>query len=216
MKVIVGKEFNSTPIFSDTMEHIVFSPYWNVPYSIATEELLPKIKENPGFITANNYELLTGWSQDPAVVDPYSVGWDSIMADNFPYRIRQKPGGANALGHVKFMFPNDLDIYLHDTPSDYLFEHDQRGFSHGCIRVEKPEDMAVYLLKDKPGYDRNKIEQLMNSGEETYVNLEKKLPVHIIYWTTYVNEEGKLNFTNDIYSFDKLQIEALEKKEREM
>lgn len=216
MKVIVGQDFNSTPIFSDTMEHLVFSPYWNVPNSISTEEILPKAQENPDHLSTNNYELLSGWEEDPKVIDPYSVDWDTLSADNFPFRIRQKPGPGNALGKVKFMFPNNLSIYLHDTPEGNLFSRDERGFSHGCIRVEEPEDMAVYLLQNKPGYDRKRIKQLMEDGSETIVKLEEKVPVHIIYWTTFVDDNGRLNFSNDIYNFDKAQIKAIEKKAKEM
>ncbi|MEX0966016.1 MAG: L,D-transpeptidase family protein [Bacteroidia bacterium] len=208
MRVIVGKKMNSTPIFSDTMEYLVFAPYWNVPNSIATEEILPKQIENSSYLAEHNYELLSGWGKDASVVHPIWVNWKKMKRDSFKFRIRQKPGPWNALGHVKFIFPNDMDIYLHDTPTDHLFSRAERDFSHGCIRIEEPAKLADFLLPDK---DTEEIEELMAAENETVVPLKKQYPVHILYWTTWVDDDGKVNFRDDLYDFDQVQLNAIER-----
>lgn len=212
MKVIVGKVMNSTPVFADEVEYVDFSPYWNVPNSIATQEILPNIKANPGYLAANHYQLLSGWGSDPAVIDPYTVRWDTITARNFPYRIRQLPGPWNALGRVKFMFPNDFSIYLHDTPADYLFKESKRNFSHGCIRVEKPVELAQYLL---PELTVEEAKQLMNRRSPIARSLDEHIPIYILYWTAWVDAEGYLHFRDDLYSLDKESIMALREMEEQ-
>lgn len=181
MKVIVGSEYEdrATPAFADSMRYIEFAPYWNVPKEIAEKEIWPKVDADPGYLERNDYEL---------------------VEENGETRIRQKPGEKNALGRVKFMFPNPLDIYLHDTPEHALFEQDVRAFSHGCIRVEKPVELAEYALAGKPGWTRERIEQAM-AGENQQVALARKIPIYIVYFTTFVRD-GKLYFGNDIYERD--------------
>jgi murein L,D-transpeptidase YcbB/YkuD len=203
MRVVVGKEFKSTPIFSDKLEYIVFSPYWNVPKSITIEEILPAQEKNPNFISRMNMEVVKGWDPKKVIrVDPSEVPWYNIENDNFDYWIRQKPGKNNPLGLVKFIFPNNHNVYLHDTPNDYLFDKVRRDFSHGCIRVAEPMRVAQFLLKDKPEWTDNRIKKAMNSGEEQFVNISK-VPVYILYFTTWVDSEGKLQVRNDIYGLDK-------------
>jgi L,D-transpeptidase YcbB len=178
MKVIVGQDFEdkATPVFSDVMETVVFRPYWNVTPDIAAKEIFPKIDANPGYLAANNYEL-------------YQEGGQT--------RVRQKPGDKNALGYVKFLFPNDFNIYLHDTPNHELFEKDVRAFSHGCIRVEKPADLAQWVL----GWDAGRVDAAMKGSDNNSVKVPQKIPVFITYGTAYVTND-QLFFGNDLYGRD--------------
>jgi murein L,D-transpeptidase YcbB/YkuD len=186
MKVIVGAEYDgrSTPVFADSMESVVFRPYWNVPEGIAENEIWPKADEDPTFLERNRYEVVDG--------------------DEGP-RVRQEPGPGNALGLVKFMFPNSFSIYLHDTPQGDLFEEDVRAFSHGCIRVEKPAELAQYVL----GWPADSVQQLMEDDRnDRHVRVDPKIPVFIVYLTSYVRD-GELYFGNDLYSRDGALMEAV-------
>jgi murein L,D-transpeptidase YcbB/YkuD len=184
MDVVVGKQGHDTRIFTGNLNQVVFSPHWNVPKSIVEKEILPAIEKNQNYIAEQNMEMM-----------------DDKDGDGFP-EIRQKPGGENALGQVKFLFPNSFDIYFHDTPSKSLFAKDKRAFSHGCIRLSDPERMAIYLLRDQPEWDATKIREAMNSGEEKFVKVKKPVPVLIAYYTAWVDEAGELNFREDIYGHD--------------
>ena len=183
MKVIVGSEFEgrSTPVFADSMTHVVFRPYWNITPDIQEKEIEPKIAQDPGYMARNQYE----W-------------WN----DGGKRRIRQLPGPKNSLGLVKFMFPNSFNIYLHDTPEDALFEKDVRAFSHGCIRLEKPEEFAQWVL----GWDADRVQDAMHRGKDnrTY-NLERKIPVYIVYFTAHIRD-GQLAFGPDIYNRDEALV----------
>ncbi|MEO8110977.1 MAG: L,D-transpeptidase family protein [Ginsengibacter sp.] len=183
MAVVVGKEGHNTTTFSDKLTTIVFSPYWNVPESIVKNEVLPGIASNANYLADHNMEQYGGTSSAP--------------------EIRQKPGKDNSLGNVKFLFPNSFNIYFHDTPAKSLFSQDKRAYSHGCIRLAEPEKLAEYLLKNDPKWTSEKIDEAMNSGEEKYVNVGKPVPVFITYYTTWVDNDGVLNFRADIYSHDK-------------
>ncbi len=178
MKVIVGEDYEdkATPVFSDSMEVVVFRPYWNVTPDIADKEIFPKMNADPGYLSANNYEL-------------YKEGGAT--------RVRQTPGEKNSLGLVKFLFPNDFNIYLHDTPNPELFAKDVRAFSHGCIRVEKPADLAQWVL----GWDAAKVSEGMNGSDNKTVRLPRKIPVYITYGTAYIRD-GRLYFGNDLYDRD--------------
>jgi L,D-transpeptidase YcbB len=178
MKVVVGKEVHQTVVFNGDIKYIVFSPYWNVPLSIMKKEILPAISKNPGYLKKNGME------------------WNGKT-------IRQKPGPSNALGLVKFLFPNSYNIYLHDSPAKNLFGAQMRAFSHGCIRLEDPKKLAVYLLKDDTQWTPEKINQAMHAGKEKYVTLKNPVPVFIGYLTAWVDLQGKLNFRKDIYKRDK-------------
>ncbi|GAA4451258.1 L,D-transpeptidase family protein [Nibrella saemangeumensis] len=196
MKVVVGKDLNATPIFSDMIEYVEFSPYWNVPESIAEEELWPKIKADPGYLSRQHMEILNGWDKNAKVVNPSQVNWSNLKT----YRIRQKPGPWNALGRVKFMFPNEHAIYLHDTPDKHIFDETQRAFSHGCIRVEDPVWLGDWLL---PQLNEQQVTQKMNGSRNESVRLAKKVPVFIFYLTAFEDDEGRLNFREDLYELDK-------------
>lgn len=204
MRVVVGKRFSPTPIFSDEISYLVINPYWNVPPSIATEEILVELKKDPGYLERNKMKLLERAGEDAPEVDARSVNWDAMEAGDFRYAIRQDPGPYNPVGHVKFMCPNQFNVYLHDTPADRLFDEPTRSFSHGCIRLERPVDLAEYVLKDEPGWDRGRIEASFDSAHNRSVILPKPLPVHIMYWTAFVDDKGRLHFRDDVYGLDKL------------
>ena len=186
MKVIVGQEYEdkATPVFSDSMEFVVFRPYWNVTPAIAAKEIFPKEASNPGYLAANNME---------------------VYNDHGRQAVRQLPGPKNSLGLVKFMFPNDFNIYLHDTPNDELFKKDVRAFSHGCIRLEKPAELAQWVL----GWPADRVRQAMENGPNNkQVNLPHKIPVYIVYFTAFV-DNGQLGFGNDLYERDSKLVSAL-------
>jgi murein L,D-transpeptidase YcbB/YkuD len=182
MNVVVGKEGHNTMMFSGDLNQIVFSPYWNVPPSIVRNEILPAMANNPDYLANQNME---------------EIGTE----DGLP-KIRQLPGGKNSLGRVKFLFPNSFNIYFHDTPAKALFEKDKRAYSHGCIRLAEPEKMANYLLRNNPEWTPEKINSAINSGNEQFVKLKKPVPVIITYYTAWVDENGQLNFRDDIYTHD--------------
>ena len=182
MAVVVGKEGHNTTIFSDKLTTIVFSPYWNLPQDIVKKEILPALARDPHYLEKNNMEIM---------------GHDNGLPV-----IRQKPGEDNSLGKVKFLFPNSFNIYFHDTPAKSLFSKDVRAYSHGCIRLSEPEKLADYLLKDNRGWTPEKINEAMNSGDEQFVRVKNPVPVFITYYTAWVDENGKLNFRNDIYGHD--------------
>lgn len=202
MNVIVGKTMNSTPIFSDKMEYVVLAPYWNVPNSIVEKEVAPGILRNPGYLASQNMEVVTK-EREPKQIDPESIDWSSVTEKNFPYMVRQKPGPKNALGTMKFLFPNEHAVYLHDTPTGQLFSQTERGFSHGCVRVQRPMDLAKYVLKDMPEWNERKINETINGGEEVWITLPKKVQVYLVYFTSWVDAEGNVNFRDDIYGHDK-------------
>jgi murein L,D-transpeptidase YcbB/YkuD len=182
-KVVVGKALNKTVVFSADMKYIVFSPYWNVPQSIIKNEIKPAMKTNPNYLAQHNME----WNKG---------------------NVRQKPGPKNSLGLVKFLFPNSNSIYLHDTPSKSLFEKEKRAFSHGCIRVEKPKELAEVILKDDKNWNSEKIEMAMNKGVENWYTLKKPIPVYIGYFTAWVDDNNVIHFYDDVYDRDK-QLGAL-------
>lgn len=194
-KVMVGRTYHKTPVFSDQMEYLDINPYWTVPYSIATKEILPKLKRNPGYLNKHNMQLLSGGRS----VSPWKVNWASVSRRNFRYTIRQKPGDNNALGRVKFLFPNRYSIYLHDTPSKHLFVKNQRAYSHGCIRLQEPLTFASYVLRGQKKWTQEKIDKTVNKGKNTRVILEKPLPIYVLYFTTWVEADGHIRFLNDIY-----------------
>jgi murein L,D-transpeptidase YcbB/YkuD len=201
MRVIVGDPKHSTPLFSDEMTTVVFSPTWNVPESIIRKEMVPKLVDDPGFLERQNIEVV-GTSGD--AVDTYAVDWEDESAVS-GLHFRQEPGPRNALGLVKFLFPNQFDVYLHDTPTRALFNKERRALSHGCIRVENPVGLAQYLLRDKPEWTAERISTAMNAGNEQGVPLKDHLPVHIAYLTAWVNGDGSVTYTDDPYRLDEKQ-----------
>lgn len=204
IRVVVGTPAHKTPIFSEEMETVVLSPYWNIPDSIAEGETVPAIAKDPGYLERQNIEVLRRSSAGVTAVKASEVDWNdagSLAGLVF----RQRPGAKNALGHVKFLFPNPYNVYLHDTPADELFARPGRAFSHGCVRVEEPEKLAKYVLRDLPEWDEPKLFAAMQSGVEKHVKLKQKVPVHLVYFTSWVNENGGLHFQPDIYRYDRLE-----------
>lgn len=201
MRVIVGDPEHQTPLFSDEMTYVVFSPYWNIPPNILREETLPRLAHDPGFLRRNNIEVV-GTSGVAEEIDPESIDWnDESITKSF--RFRQRPGADNALGLVKFIFPNHFSIYLHDTPADRLFFKDQRALSHGCIRIEDPIAMAKYVMRDQPEWTEPRIREAMDARREQTVRLKSRIPVHIGYWTAWVEPDGKtVTYTDDPYGID--------------
>jgi murein L,D-transpeptidase YcbB/YkuD len=189
MNVVVGKDARKTPLFQDTLEYIVANPYWNVPPTIARQDILPIAARDPGYLARNGFE----------VVNRRGSG---------DYGLRQRPGGSNALGEVKFVFPNDMDIYLHDTPARHLFEESLRAFSSGCIRVEKPKELAEYLLRTSTSLPPGTYDSLIASGREHWVELENGVPIYILYFTAWAEEDGRVFFYRDIYDRDEALIAA--------
>jgi murein L,D-transpeptidase YcbB/YkuD len=202
----VGQPYHRTPVFSETMEYIEINPYWNVPYSIATKEYLPKLKANPGALVSQNIQVLANGK----VVSPFSTPWHSFSRSHFPVRLRQDSGPKNALGRVKFMFPNKFNVYIHDTPSKSKFNKVSRYFSHGCLRLRDPLTLAEKILGEQ-GWSREKIEATVRSGKRTIVKLKEKIPVHVTYLTAWVNKDSSVHFRQDIYGRDKILDAALQK-----
>ena len=201
IRVVVGKRGNETPLFSDQMETVVFSPYWNVPDTIALQETVPAMVKDPSYLERNSMEIVDGRGR---VVSPDSLPWGDEHA-LAAFRFRQRPGAANALGFVKFLFPNEHAVYFHDTPADALFKRLGRAFSHGCVRVEEPEALAQYVLRDRPEWTPDAIQSAMRAGEERHVKLTSAIPVHIVYLTAWVDENGGLHFQDDVYGYDRRQ-----------
>lgn len=207
-RVVVGKPKHATPEFSDQMSHIVVNPKWHVPRSIATKELLPEIQTDPGVLQQKNMRLIGAGG---VTVDPWMVDWTQITRANFPFRIQQASGDWNALGDVKFIFPNRHAIYLHDTPSKRLFNRSMRAFSHGCVRVQRPKELAELLLSaQRPADAAQYYRRLRRAGSERYVPLQRELPVHLLYRTAWVDESGVLQSRPDIYGRDQRVAAALE------
>ncbi len=202
----VGQPYHRTPVFTDEMEYLEFNPYWNVPKSIAVNELLPNLKANPNHYSSQGFEVL----KNGQVVSASSVPWHSFSKANFPVRLRQGPGKKNALGRVKFMFPNNFNVYMHDTPSKKNFQRASRFFSHGCLRLQDPLKMAEVLLGEQ-GWDRSKIDATVTSGKRTVVKLDQTIPVHIAYLTAWANKDGSVHFRKDVYERDPILEAALAK-----
>jgi len=209
MRAIVGKDYRRTPVFSDKITYLVLSPFWHVPPKLAVQDILPQARKDPNYLTNQRFRVFQGWGGDAKEIDPKSVVWSKVSAKNFGYRLRQDPGPKNALGRVKFMFPNKFNVYLHDTSSPELFVKTERTFSSGCIRIEKPIDLAEYLLRDDTTWTRERILAIADKGVEQTVLLPRPLPIHLLYWTAWADEEGTVHFRRDIYDRDRSVAEAL-------
>ncbi|MBT8335208.1 MAG: L,D-transpeptidase family protein [Gemmatimonadetes bacterium] len=209
LRSIVGRQYRSTPSFNGSMRYLVLAPYWHVPPTIAAVDKLPLIKADPGYVAASRMTLFS--TATNTAVDPFSVDWSGVTGAEFNrrFRLRQEPGPSNALGNVKFMFPNRHNVYLHDTPQRDLFSRTARDFSSGCIRVENALDLAEFLLADQPGWTAQRIRDVVAGGVERSVNLTAPLPVYLLYFTAFVAADGTLHFRDDIYSRDGAVLRAL-------
>ena len=199
-KVVVGKisHLKNTMVFNDVLDQVVFSPYWNLPQGIITKQVLPQLKQNPNYLAEHEMEVVTNKGE---IVPSNQINWDRYTT-HFPFEIRQKPGKNNALGLVKFLFPNKYAIYIHDTPEKSLFGETKRTFSQGCIRLQNPMKLAQIVLRNRPSYTEKRIQTLMQGGVETYVHIKPTIPVFIVYFTAWVDGKGKLNVRNDVYQQD--------------
>lgn len=212
MKVITGERKNPTPVFSNTVQTIVLNPHWNVPKSIIQKEMIPKLLKNPNAMAKDKIEIHTGWGKDARKISPSSVNWGQYRYSKaMPYRFAQVPGAGNALGKVKFLFPNQFSVYMHDTPTKSLFNQNVRAFSHGCIRLSKPIELLETFSTFNDTVDFEKSQERLKGTKKAYLNLTSKVPVDVIYLTAYVDYDGVLQFRNDIYDYDAMQLQSYRK-----
>ncbi|MFO7860369.1 MAG: L,D-transpeptidase family protein [Desulfosalsimonas sp.] len=210
MRVISGTKTEMTPLLTKNMARLAINPYWNVPPGVLKKKVLPKIRNNPDYFAENHFEVLSGWQANDTRVSPEAINWSNVYIRNFPGRLRQKPGPWNALGRIKFIFPNRFSIYLHDTPEQHLFQRRVRAFSSGCIRVEKPVELALFILRNNPLWDRKRIEETIERGETTAVRVHDRIAVHLVYRTFWVSPRGVVNYRDDVYELDKALQKALD------
>ena len=206
-RVQVGKEYRKTPVFRADLEYIVFNPTWTVPPTILKKDMIPKAAKDPSYLDGKNIKVIDNKGR---VIPSAKVDWNRYLNGGFPYMLRQDPGPNNALGRVKFIFPNKHFVFLHDTPSRSLFSRTKRTFSSGCIRLENPLEFAEVLLNDPDSWSLEKIEQLIESAETKTVHLDEPLPVFLLYWTAFVTFEGTVHFREDIYDRDDPILKDLE------
>jgi murein L,D-transpeptidase YcbB/YkuD len=209
--VIVGKEQHQTPVFSDRIKYIDINPFWNITPSIARNEELPELRKNPRHLVERNVRLFSSWQSDAVELDSTTINWHAVSKSKISgFKLRQDPGPWNALGKIKFVFPNHYSVYMHDTPAPSLFNRTQRDFSHGCIRVSDPLALAIFLLKGQNGgWDEMKVKEAYNQTSRKVIQLSSFIPVHITYQTTWVDKDGTIHFNNDIYARDAKLYNAL-------
>lgn len=207
-RVIVGKHFHETPIFKGELSYIVINPTWTLPYSITINETLPKLKKNPNYLAEKNMIIMDRTGKE---IDPSTIDFNSLSKNSFPYIVRQKAGPHNALGQVKFIFPNQYSVYLHDTPARSLFSQEKRAFSHGCIRLDKKWELLINLMDKPEEWNMNKINEIVASGKTTRVNLKNPIEILLLYWTAGADKKDKLYFNKDVYDRDASVLEELNK-----
>jgi murein L,D-transpeptidase YcbB/YkuD len=202
--VIVGKEQHQTPVFSDSIKYIEINPFWNITRSIAMDEELPELQKNPHHLVERHVRLFSSWQEDAVELNSTTINWLNVTKDQIAaYRLRQDPGPWNALGKIKFVFPNLHSIYMHDTPAQNLFTRTQRDFSHGCIRVSDPLSLAIYALDgQRGGWNDEKLKEVYVQDSRKVIWLSSPIPVHITYQTTWVDKDGTIYFNRDIYLRD--------------
>ncbi|HEY4800368.1 MAG TPA: L,D-transpeptidase family protein [Bacteroidia bacterium] len=208
MKAIVGRTYRKTPVFNAKLSHIVFNPSWNIPISILKKDILPVVFKDTSYLRKKHIRIYRyGAGGIREVVPADSVNWHRLSIHYFPYELIQDPGKDNSLGVVLFMFPNPYDVFMHDTPAKNLFNKSEPAFSSGCIRISDAIGLADYLLKNKRGWDRKKIMEVIQSGKTTTVNLAEPIDIYITYFTAWMDEHATLQFRKDIYDQDTLQLE---------
>jgi murein L,D-transpeptidase YcbB/YkuD len=212
IRIVVGKPKNPTPIFQAKMSYVVLNPRWSVPNSIVAKEMLTKIQENPYYLEERNYKMYDSWKKDRKAVDSFDVDWFQYDEESkIPFNIVQEPGGGNPLGNVKFMFPNNHAVYMHDTTQKKLFKKSVRAFSHGCIRLQEPQKLLEFISSDYLGDSYESIKEKLKTGENQSLSLNDKIPVYIRYYTAFVDEFGSVHFGKDIYGYDKIAQKLLGK-----
>lgn len=200
-RVIVGRPDRKTPLMRSALNNVVLNPPWNVPTTLVRQDIIPKVKRDPGYLYKHGYTLLSGWSADAEVIDPTMIDWSMVSAASFPYRLQQAPGATNSLGRYKFNMPSSDAIYLHDTPNHNLFQRDIRALSSGCVRVNKASELAGLLLQDA-GWNDTRISSTLKEGNTRYVPIRQRIPVNLYYLTAWVADDGKPQFRTDIYNYD--------------
>lgn len=201
MWVVIGQEQRQTPVIGGTMHTVIFNPYWTVPLTLVFEDIIPAQLANPGYLKRKGIRVMANLANN-IEVDPAQVDWQAYTRDNFPYVLRQDPGPENPLGRVKFLFSNQFEIYLHDTPARRLFEHKQRTFSSGCIRVEDPLQLAGFLLDGQSDWDEGRIRQALQDHNTLEVSLARRPPVYLLYLTSWVGQDEAVYFFEDVYGRD--------------
>lgn len=204
MRVIVGKPDRRTPVFSGEIRTLVLNPYWTVPHLIAVKDILPHVRKEPGYLRRLGIRVLQGWDAGAQEIDSMGIDWRHVPVGHFPYRLRQDPGPHNALGQVKFVFLNPYGVFMHDTPSRNLFNLDRRSLSSGCIRIEKPLELATYLLHGTKLGSIESLKVALASAHAKAVELPAPVPIHLIYLTAWGDETGTVNFRPDIYDQDRI------------
>lgn len=209
MPVIVGRDYRETPVFGAKMTYLILNPTWTVPPKLAVEDILLKVKEDPGYLAAKKIRVFSDWTEKAVEVDPATIDWFALGAARFPYQLRQDPSPENSLGRIAFMLPNSYSVYLHDTPERWLFQRAERILSSGCIRLADPIGLAEYLLAGEAGWDRQGIMDAIEKGETWNVRLSRPIPVFLVYLTAWVDDRGVVQFQRDVYGRDNRLIRAL-------
>jgi len=207
--VIVGTKARPTPRLRSTINRMVLNPTWTVPHTIAREDILPKLREDPEYLAKNNFQVFDGWGGESSELDPAEMDWSAEDIDITGLRLRQRPGGGNALGRIKFLFPNEHAVYLHSTPSRGLFARSTRTFSSGCVRVRDPLDLASFLLNETETWTPEAVKARINSGRTQTVRPNRSVPVSLVYLTAWVAEDGTVNFRRDVYGHDQREMATL-------
>lgn len=217
-KIVVGKKTHPTPVFSNKMSYIVLNPYWRIPERIVKREIIPKLIKNPNYLDGKGIKIHESWEESSNHFDLKTIDWTYyVQKENenenlkIPVKFIQEPSNKNPLGKVKFMFPNKYSVYLHDTPSKNYFDLRKRAYSHGCIRVKNPQELLKNIAFSDENVDLTKAKEVLSDIQKEKIDLEKKLPVHIIYLTSWVNEDNKVQFREDIYGYDEMQYKIIEK-----
>ena len=213
MRIVTGRRGHETPIFYNRMRRVVLNPYWRIPPSIVRHETIPKLRKSPGYAARSRIEIHKGWSQNSPRIDPYAVNWSRYGKKLPPWHFMQSPGPKNALGKVKFLFPNPFSVYMHDTPEKALFAREIRAFSHGCVRLHRPIDMLQTIAEIDPGsIDFNRATSILESNRNTPLRLSKTIPVDIIYLSAWGDANGTVQFREDIYGYDALQLQTMKRR----
>ena len=205
MRVITGKPERPSPIVDSKLVQVILNPDWIVPITIAVEDIIPRIKTEPDYLARHNIRIFTSHKAGAEEIAPTLIDWETISMDPFPYTLIQEPGVGNSLGQIKFVFLNDFAVFLHDTPIRDLFAQNKRAFSSGCIRVEKPRELAKFLLGEGSGWGDDELEQSIRSGETEKIQMDRNIPIYLVYWTAWVDEDRVVHFRDDIYNWDKVQ-----------
>jgi len=210
MRVVTGKPDHPTPVFSDVMTSIVVNPYWRIPESIVRKEMLKKLIKNPYHYQKQGKYVYSGWGPKSQKIDPASINWKKYLGNkkHIPYHFMQEPGTRNALGRIKFLFPNKYAVYIHDTPSKRLFFRQTRAFSHGCMRIQKPRELLKALSLYNKNVHVNSLMKKLGTTDNTHIGLNRKVPIDIVYLTSFVDDYGNLHFRRDIYGYDRIQLKS--------